>query len=114
MLRNIYIYVILFLNLAFCLASLNDFSDCAYVMGLQKSMNITRINFLIALNNYFNFPNLPYKQLTDLPIPGEQLDLTIFNLDSQTLHSKIVYQAPEIQARKVKNLQCTRKQRDFV
>ena len=34
--------------------------------------------------------------------PSEQLNLSIFNLDSHTLDLKIVYQTPEIQACKVK------------
>ena len=34
--------------------------------------------------------------------PNGQLNLSIFNLDSRTVHSKIVYQTPEMQACKVK------------
>ena len=33
--------------------------------------------------------------------PSEQLNLSIFNLDSHTLHLKIVHQTPEIRACKV-------------
>ena len=34
--------------------------------------------------------------------PSEQVSLSVFNLDSHTLHLKIVHQTPEIQACKVK------------
>ena len=77
----------------------NEERALTQAQGIGKSVRSLQSNFIVpteCLNGNVNETIRYYYS------PIGQLSLSVFNLDSHTLHLKIVHQTPEIQACKVK------------
>ena len=69
-------------------SNINNNYSLNHVLGLSKKYPLLTGNRNKAIRYYYS--------------PSRQLNLSILNLASHTLHLKIIHETPEIQARKVK------------
>ena len=73
---------------------LNEMLD-AFDQGLKQTTGCLKKKYPLLAENRYETIRYYYS-------PSGQLSLSVFNIDSHTLHLKIVHQIPEIQACKVK------------